>query len=1009
MAWLRLSLLAFGIAALLPLAEIAHAQTSPAPADLLFREATRKYSAGEWRGAISSLEQFLGETPQHPQTADALFLLAESLAQAGEEAKSAEAMERFLRQSGKHPQTARAKLRLAELVMRRGETSRAKQLFQQAKGETSDPATASLALAYLALLELQVGNTAEAEPFLHQALARDARSPLASRCRLELAVVRAARVPHAATQSILRELSADSDPSIARGARFHSGLHHYQRGEWKLAQSAWDDLRTSLDDPHERKAIAYWRGLVHLQAGQAPLAIAALREVSESSVPHPLKRAASFHLAETYSRQGRHAEASKLLAEIAGEPGADEWSNAAAARMLEIAIREKDQKRIDSLAAQLAADDSSKARDRQTHRTLGRYYIDQENFAAAIAPLKSVVGSKSGESAPSKAKIRPAIFPAAALLAESPSLAKSPEVAAEDWYLLICAQIGANQPGEAIQSLDHAAKLSANTALQARLLLARGTAQRAKGDFAAAAATLESFAAKHPGDAELPRALLMLADAETRLKHWPNAEKALAMLRQKFAQSQERFSAVFTAAEAAAAEKEMEYARLWYQECQSAGGEIGDRAKLGLAHLSQKAAPAPVAARQARQLVEQLPAGDAALEATWNWGQQEERAGRVDAALAAYHRCIQAVPASPRRAEAMRAAARMHVRLEQQREAAELLERMIQEHPESSALDAAWMQLAEVRSLQGDRDASLAALRQISQSYPKSALLTSARHHLAVEAARDKHFAEARDWLRMLPPAQADDPQGADRLLLEAQVAAALQKWEEVDPPLAELESKYPKSPQVQSARFWRGEAAWRKGDGVAALAWFQPLANDEQSRTAPWRATAVLRTAQYQMKSEKWDEALALASRGAEESAEKLQKPEFEYLAGYALSRKGEWSAARQRLEQAARDPRCSPETSARSQWLIGECLAQEGRLEEGIQAWLRLETRTNLPSWQAAGVLRAAECRESRGEIEEARALYARVVRQYASTGPGEEASRRLLLLAPSGVAETGRDVIK
>jgi TolA-binding protein len=351
----------------------------------------------------------------------------------------------------------------------------------------------------------------------------------------------------------------------------------------------------------------------------------------------------------------------------------------------------------------------------------------------------------------------------------------------------------------------------------------------------------------------------------------------------------------------------------------------------------------------------------------------------------------------------------LHAKLDQHREASELLERFVGEFPQSIDIDAAWMELAQIRDGQGDRAGSLAALKQISASFPNSPLLTSARHRLAVEAVRDRRYSEARDWLRKLPPVSSADPQGADKLLLTGQVSAALQKWAEVDPPLAELESKFPKSPLVSTGRFWRGEAAWRKGDGATALRYLLPLATDDAFRAAPWRATAVMRAAQQQVRSEKWDEALALATRGAEESPDFSLKPEFDYIAGYCFSRQGKWPAAREKLETAARDPRCAAETSARSMWLVGECLAHEGRAEEAIQAWLRLETRTDIPSWRAAGVLRAAEFRETQGAVEEARSLYARLVRQYASTEQGEEASRRLKQLMPAEIAESGREPLK
>ena len=153
------------------------------------------------------------------------------------------------------------------------------------------------------------------------------------------------------------------------------------------------------------------------------------------------------------------------------------------------------------------------------------------------------------------------------------------------------------------------------------------------------------------------------------------------------------------------------------------------------------------------------------------------------------------------------------------------------------------------------------------------------------------------------------------------------------------------------------------------------------------------LRRAQLFVRQNKWPEAQAIAAHIASDFPNFEQQYEVDYILGRCLASEGRLDEARELYERVIHSPLgAKSETAAMAQWMIGESYFHQRKYDLALREYLRVEILYAYPTWQAAALLQAGKCHELLGEPKQALELYAKLLKNYSGTVFTEEATRRL-----------------
>ena len=351
---------------------------------------------------------------------------------------------------------------------------------------------------------------------------------------------------------------------------------------------------------------------------------------------------------------------------------------------------------------------------------------------------------------------------------------------------------------------------------------------------------------------------------------------------------------------------------------------------------------------------------------------------------------------------ALFAAARLHDRLEQDREAAALLQRLVKEFPEFGELDATLYELAWVLLDLDQADQAEVAFVRISDEFPQSKFWADATYRLAERAARTKDLARAATFADTLLKAKCDADLRERALYLRGQVAASAAEWDEVARFMQQFMDDYPASPVRLSAEYWLAESDFRRDRYAEAREKLERLEKKSAGRNETWLAMAPLRRAQCLAQEKRWTEALAVAQPIATKHPLFKQQFDAEYLVGRCLGSLGRLDEARLAYQRVLDTPAAAKtETAAMAQWMIGETWFHQKKYPEAIAAYERCAAQHSFGRWQAASLLQAGKCHWLLGKTAEASVAFQRVTADFGDTPYAAEAAQRLSALAETATA--------
>ncbi len=381
-----------------------------------------------------------------------------------------------------------------------------------------------------------------------------------------------------------------------------------------------------------------------------------------------------------------------------------------------------------------------------------------------------------------------------------------------------------------------------------------------------------------------------------------------------------------------------------------------------------------------------------------------QRDGHFDGALAAYYELAERKQTSPKRAEAIRLAARLHHRLGQYRESRKLLEQLLAEVPASphqaeTVSTLAWIAVAEHRT-----DDAAILFRDLLAKFPQSAQAIDAAYWLARSAADEKDSGEALeyvDWLlaefRSAKHSKQTKRLMGKTLVLKCQLEAAENRWPVVKTITAEAIEKLEQGPERIQLRFWQAEAEYRTRQLAQARKLFDKLELQTAGLTEPWVAMVPLRRAQLAARRQQWTEVLEIVAEINRKYPDFELRYEVDYLRGRALAGQGEMAQARTAYREVLSNPTAEDsETAVMAQWMIGETFFHQRAFTRARKAYTTLIDGEGPADWRARAALQAGKCWELENQWDKAQAVYLQALKSWPGTEPEPQLHARLKLAA-------------
>jgi cellulose synthase operon protein C len=396
------------------------------------------------------------------------------------------------------------------------------------------------------------------------------------------------------------------------------------------------------------------------------------------------------------------------------------------------------------------------------------------------------------------------------------------------------------------------------------------------------------------------------------------------------------------------------------------------------------------AAEDFQQLCRDFPGSELAAESGMMRARAYQRAGKAAEALDAFLAVARGDQAE-QVPLALFEAARLHETLGDRTAALELIDRLTEQHPAFAQIDAALYQRAWLLvDLQRSADAE-ATFTRLHEHHADSRYWSDAAYRLAERAVRAERFDHARRLVGEL----LDSPQTSleircHTLYLQAQLAAASERWDDVAAPLERLLEEFPASPLRLPAEYWIAESYFRQRDFEPAEKAFVQLSHEIGDRHDTWLAMIPLRQSQLLLQRSQWDEAHDVAQTIAARFPGFRQQYEADFVIGRCLAARAQFSQARQWYERVIRSPEGGQsETAAMAQWMIGETYMHQRDYAEAVRAFQQVDRLFAYPRWQAAALLQAGKCHQLLGEIDEAQRTFRRLLEQHPETTYAREAS--------------------
>jgi TolA-binding protein len=312
--------------------------------------------------------------------------------------------------------------------------------------------------------------------------------------------------------------------------------------------------------------------------------------------------------------------------------------------------------------------------------------------------------------------------------------------------------------------------------------------------------------------------------------------------------------------------------------------------------------------------------------------------------------------------------------------------------PKFEQMDAVLYRRARLLEIEHQEKQAAELFERMRLEFPNSQFAQQATLWLAERALADDQIERVSPLLSAFDKSTARPAALERALLLEGQLAMAQHRWVAVEPPLAKLLAEFPSGARADTARYLIAEAAFRRSDFESALEGFAALSGQTATANSPRAPMIELRRAQALAQLKRWNEAEEIAAAIEARFPDFERQHEADYLVGRCRAAAADFDGAREAYRKTIASPGAlGSETRAIAQWMLAETYFHQEEYATALAEYERLDESCKFPRWLAAALLQSGKCREQLGQWSAAVETYERLLKKYPDSEFSAEANQR------------------
>ncbi len=315
--------------------------------------------------------------------------------------------------------------------------------------------------------------------------------------------------------------------------------------------------------------------------------------------------------------------------------------------------------------------------------------------------------------------------------------------------------------------------------------------------------------------------------------------------------------------------------------------------------------------------------------------------------------------------------------------------RLVDRHKDSAFCDRALYEWIWCEKSKGGEESASMLYARFLKEYPESPLLPEVVFELAeLEYASGQYDSAARRLEGLLKKELEADLR--ERALYRLGWSRFTQgRMADAAPCFETMIKEFPESERIGIALYQAGEARLKLKEHETAYRHFKSLSglenpseNGEQS---------MLRLAELAALTQRWKESELVYRSFSDRYPKSAFLGRALFGRGWALENQQRYTEAIEAYTLVLKHGQKN-ETSARSQFQIGECLFSLKQYDEAVKALIKVEVLYSFPNWSAKALLETGRALELPGKNEKARAQYEELIRKYPESDAAVVAQKRL-----------------
>ncbi len=806
-------------------------------AERAFRAASAHYAAGRWVAAAKGFQKLCEPGRSGPHVTTAIYFLAESLLQSEQPGQARPWFEKYLALEPRSVHSKQALFRIGETAYLSGDQDVAYERLQSFVSRHRTDSLAAIALTYLGEIDLARGKPDDAEKRYEECLRQFPHSNIRNECRLGWARVLEERRDFSAAEALLEQALADREATQQSEADFRLAMLVCRQSRYDEAATRFQQHLESHPESEHRIEAWYWLARCTAEQRNWTAAVTQFRQAEAEAAEHRLAPAICFGLAEALRRSDQSDAAAEYYSKLVDQWPDCAWADDSLHMRLFLASDAGDHALVEALAHEFQQKYPASPLLAQVQQSLARSYLAQKRLIEAVQILGPLVATPAGEGSRR----------------------------GTNWsrYYLAQSYWGLERRDESLAELEQLRSSTLEPALRQAVAATTFTYRYEQRNYRQAVAALEEFLTHDPAREATRLTQARLALGYAQLREWERVTTLLQVLTgESDPVPKSAIPYLQLLIEAASRNRQTAIAE---QSLELIGSEATalDAALLQIVRRHREQNHLDQARQALDRFLRECVASPLLDEAHYHHARLLDEEGKSELARDAWEEFVQQHANSRFFADAVCRLAESCLRAGEREKVCQQVEPLLAADRETRVRCHAlqlWMQAQASENLWEE-------IEQFARPKCKDTALDFAlvaRFWLAESQYRRGQFVESQaEWTRLTAQAAGKKQFLTGSIWLRrAQCLAQLRRWEEIEPILAQLESKVPDFRQQHDVDYLRGRCLSERREFAAARDQYEQVVRSAEGGRSETAAMAQWMIGESWLQQQKYEQAIAAFQR---------------------------------------------------------------------------------------------------------------------------------------------------